>query len=95
MHAERSFAFQLATAFITSFALLVASPTSGAAQTVGVFTVAAAVSAVGIADYDNYKPPLSQQQTVVIQTAQQAAVQQAPVQHAVRAPETVSESNPS
>src|ERR1700733_14646549 len=92
MHAERSFAFQLATAFITSFALLVARPTSGAAQTVGVFTVATAASVVGIAWYDNYKPPLSQQQTVVIQTAQQTApVQEAPAQHAVRAPETVSE----
>ena len=87
MHAERSFAFQLATALIASFALLVASPTSGTAQTVGVFTVAAAASVIGIAGYDNYKPPLSQQQTAVIQTVQQTA----PVQHAVRAPETVSE----
>ena len=92
MHAERSFAFQLATAFIASFALLMANPTSGTAQTVGVFTVAAAASVVGIAGFDNYKPPLSQQQTVVIQTAQQTApVQEAPAQHAVRAPETVSE----
>jgi hypothetical protein len=57
MHAERSFALRLATAFIASFALLVASPTSGTAQTV--------------------------QQT--------APVEQAPVQHAVRVPETVSE----
>jgi hypothetical protein len=92
MHLERSFAFQLATAFIASFALLVASPTSGTAQTVGVFTVAAAASVVGIAGYDNYKPPLSQQQTAVAQTVQQTApIQQAPVQHAVRGPETVSE----
>jgi hypothetical protein len=73
MHAERSFTFQPATALIASFALLVASPTPGTAQTVGVFTVAAAASAVGIAGYDNYKPPLSQQQTAVIQTAQQTA----------------------
>jgi hypothetical protein len=92
MHAERSFALQLGSAFIASFALLVAGPTSGTAQTVGVFTVAAAASVVGIAGYDNYKPPLSQQQTAVTQTAQQTApVQQAPVPHAVRAPETVSE----
>ena len=92
MHAERSLAFQLGTTFIASFALLVASPTFGTAQTVGVFTVATAASVVGIAWYDNYKPPLSQQQTAVIQTAQQTVpVQQAPVQHAVMAPETVSE----
>jgi hypothetical protein len=54
---------------------------------VGVFTVAATASVVGIAGYDNYKPPLSQQQTAVIQTVQQTA----PVQQAVRAPETTSE----
>ena len=59
---------------------------------VGVFTVAAAASVVGIAGYDNYKPPLSQQQTAVTQTVQQTApVQQAPVQQAVKAPETTSE----
>jgi len=92
MHAERSFALQLASASIASFALLVASPTSGTAQTVGVFPVATAASIVGIAGYDNYKLPLSQQQTTVAQTVQQTApVQQAPVQHAVRSPETVSE----
>src|SRR5580704_27340 len=92
MHAERSLAFQLGTTFIASFALLVASPTPGTAQTVGVFTVATAASVVGIAWYDNYKPPLSQQKTAVPQTAQQTAqVQEAPGQHAVRAPETVSE----
>ncbi len=92
MHAERSFALQAASAFIASLALLVASPTSGTAQTFGVFTAATAGSVVGIAGYDNYKPPLSRQQTAVIQTVQQTApVQPAPVQHAVRAPETVSE----
>ena len=86
MHAERSFALQLASAFIASFALLVASPTSGIAQTV----VAAAASDVGIAGFDDYKPPLSRQQTAVIQMVQQTApVQQAPVQHPVRVPETV------
>jgi len=69
MRAERSFALQLGSAFIASFALLVAGPTSGTAQTVGVFTVAAAASVVGIAGYDNYKPPLSQQQTAVTHTA--------------------------
>ncbi len=80
---------------------------------VGGFTVAAAASVVGIAGYDNYKPPLSQQQTAVTQTVQQTAgrastgsadrpgpastgsaaapVQQAPVQQAVKAPETTSE----
>ena len=58
----------------------------------GVFTVAAAASVVGIAGYDNYKPPLSQQQTAVAQTVQQTApVQQAPVQQAVDVPETASE----
>ena len=59
---------------------------------VGVFTVAAAASVVGIAGHDNYKPPPSQQQTAVTQTVQQTApVQQAPVQQAVKAPETTSE----
>ena len=55
MHAERSFALQLGSALIASFALLVASTTSVTAQTVGVFTVATAASVVGIAGYDNYK----------------------------------------
>ena len=59
---------------------------------VGVFTVAAAASVVGIAGSDNYKPPLSQQQTAVTQTVQQTApVQQAPVQQAVKATDTDSE----
>ena len=58
----------------------------------GVFTVAGAASVVGIAGYDNYKPPLSQQQTAVTQTVQQTApVQQAPVPQAVDAPEMASE----
>lgn len=48
---------------------------------VGVFTVAAAASVVGIAGYDNYKLPLARQQIQVAQAVQQA----------VRAPETVSE----
>ena len=59
---------------------------------VGVFTVAAAASVLGIAGYGNYKPSLSQQQTALTQTVQQTApVQQAPVQQAVNAPETASE----
>jgi hypothetical protein len=90
MHAARSFALQLASAFIASFALEVASPTPGTAQTVGVFSVATAASVVGIAGFDNYKPPLSQRQTAVTQMVQQTPqVQQAPAQHPVRVPETV------
>jgi hypothetical protein len=54
---------------------------------VSVFTVAAAASVLGMAGYDNYKPPLSQQQTAVTQTVQQTA----PVQPAVNLPETASE----
>jgi hypothetical protein len=50
---------------------------------IGVSTVAAAASAVGIAAPGNYQPPLSQQQI--------AQVQQVPVQHPVRVPETVLE----
>ncbi len=41
---------------------------------VGVFTVAAAASVVGIAGYNNYRFPLFQQQTAVAQTVQQAQV---------------------
>ncbi len=41
MRAERSIALQLGSAFIASFALLVASPTSGTSQTVGQHAVRA------------------------------------------------------
>jgi hypothetical protein len=58
----------------------------------GVFTAAAAASVAGIAGYDYYKPPLSQQQTAVTQKVQQTApVQQAPVQQPVDAPDPASE----
>ena len=58
---------------------------------VGVFTVAAAASVVGIAGYDNYNPSLSQRPTAVTRMVQQSApVQQAQVEQAV-APETLSE----
>jgi hypothetical protein len=58
---------------------------------VGVFAAAAAASVVGIAGCDNDKPPLSQQQTGVTQTVQQAVPVQAPVQQAVNPPDTDSE----
>jgi hypothetical protein len=54
---------------------------------VGVSTLAAAASVVGIAGCDNHRLPQSQQQTAVTQTVQQTA----PVQQAVDAPETDSE----
>jgi hypothetical protein len=68
------------------------APWSYPRKFVSVFTVAAAASVVGVAHYDNVKPPLSQQQTAATQTVQQTVqVQQAPVQQAVKAPEMTSE----